>query len=309
MADAARGIGGLLLAAGAVLVLSRETLHHHVSNFEQMLAFAVPAVILYMLALGAGRAGDGRTRASQALLLVTSLPLGALALVALLEAVGASGEATTAVAFAAIALPAAYAAARTGVAYAILLAALALFAAWNIAWVALLHPSPTGIRWLLLLAALLLAGVATALARRDAIGGGEVATVAGLAAVAAGAVGIVVALGGEVLSLLPLGEGQTEVARHLPGAQSFIWDLYLLAVSCLLAWVGARRGIRGPGYVALLGLLLFVDSVSAELARVADGHARTASLLGWPLALLLLGVLGLLAPALLGRTSGPRADP
>jgi hypothetical protein len=87
-------------------------------------------------------------------------------------------------------------------------------------------------------------------------------------------------------------------AIHTNGLQHFGWDLYLLIVSLGLVWVGSRVHARGLGYVGGFGLLAFLISVSAQITRLESGRAPTTSVVGWPLALLIVGVLGLAAPAL-----------
>ena len=50
--DLSRAAGGLLFAAGAVLVLARGSGHHELGSFARLLVVLVPAVVLYVLALG-----------------------------------------------------------------------------------------------------------------------------------------------------------------------------------------------------------------------------------------------------------------
>jgi hypothetical protein len=91
------------------------------------------------------------------------------------------------------------------------------------------------------------------------------------------------------------------VAIHTNGLQHFGWDLYLLIVSLGLVWVGSRVHARGLGYVGGFGLLAFLISVSAQITRLESGRAPAAGVVGWPLALLIIGVLGVAAPALYRR--------
>ncbi len=88
---------------------------------------------------------------------------------------------------------------------------------------------------------------------------------------------------------------------HTSGTQHFGWDLYLLVVSVALIFMAARWHIRGLGYVGGVGLLAFIVSVAAQITRVEVGRTPTASVVGWPLALILIGVAGLAAPALYGK--------
>jgi hypothetical protein len=89
-------------------------------------------------------------------------------------------------------------------------------------------------------------------------------------------------------------------AIHTNGLQHFGWDLYLLVVSLALVWVGSRVRARGLGYVGGVGLLAFLISVGEQVTRLEFGHTPTTSIVGWPLALLIIGLAGLAAP-MLGR--------
>ena len=64
---------------------------------------------------------------------------------------------------------------------------------------------------------------------------------------------------------------------------------------------------RGLGYVGGVGLLAFLISVGAQITRAESGHAPTTSIVGWPLALLVIGLVGLAAPMLYRRETD--ADP
>ncbi len=105
---------------------------------------------------------------------------------------------------------------------------------------------------------------------------------------------------------LPHGQGGSALpslvhVAHTSGLQHFGWDLYLLVVSVALVYVAARWHIRGLGYVGGIGLLAFIVSVAAQITRLDAGRPPTASVVGWPLALILIGVAGLAAPALYRR--------
>jgi hypothetical protein len=253
--------------------------------------------------------------------------------------------------FALTALFAGYGARRARVSYAALLAGLALLVTWLDVWDAILgHPSTNTSRWLLVAAAALLFAVAAGLARAGAIGASELATAGGIAAVAAGVLGVIVGVfrsittlggaGGAISSGRriysgPLGAPHRSVSRivgvpsgprlsdrltharqarpshplsdlfatHTSGLQHFGWDLYLLVVSLGLVWVGSRVRARGLGYVGGVGLLAFLVSVGVQITRLEAGREPTTSIVGWPLALLIIGIAGLLAPALTRRNS------
>jgi uncharacterized membrane protein YhaH (DUF805 family) len=87
-------------------------------------------------------------------------------------------------------------------------------------------------------------------------------------------------------------------AVHTCGLQHLGWDIYLLVVSVALICGAGLWRIRGLGYVGGIGLLAFIVSVAAQLTRVEVGRAPTGSIVGWPLVLIVIGLVGLAAPAL-----------
>jgi hypothetical protein len=329
--DLLRSVGGLLLAAGAVVLLIRKSSHHEWSNLARLLVVLLPAAALYLLALSpsAGRPGATDGRSWRAVLLVTAMALVPLVLLLFLRLVGASttDRLSEAGVFALTAVLAGYGAHRARVSYAALLAGLALVVAWLLVWSEILsHPSGDAYRWLLVAAAVLLLAGAAWLARGGRIGAGELATAGGLAAIAAGILGVIAGLAaGALRAITSLGEtggsstsaiGSTlgpgravspqlnggraslPIHVHIGGLQRFGWDLYLLLVALALVWLASRARLRGPGYVGALGLLAFVVSVGLQVTRLELGRATSSELVGWPLALLILGLAGLLAPAL-----------
>ncbi|HEY5342468.1 MAG TPA: hypothetical protein VIJ66_02295 [Solirubrobacteraceae bacterium] len=372
LTDLSRSVGGLLFAAGAVLVLVRKSGHHEWGGFARFLVVLVPAVLLYLLALDGskrsrgkdGSAGDG-ARPWQSVLMVAAILLVPVVLLEFLAWIGARTQHSLyeAAVFAVTALLAGYAVRRARVSYAALLAGLTLLVAWQDVWQEILgHPSTGTSRWLLVAAAVLLLAGAAGLARAKAIGASEVATAGGVAAVAAGALGVIVGAfvglfrsittlgersGGAISSSSgrisssagiysgPLGVPHRSVSRivsvprgarladrlpharlarpsrplndlvgaHTSGLQHFGWDLYLLIVSLALVWVGARVRARGLGYVGGVGLLAFLISTGVQITRLESGGESTASIVGWPLALLVIGIAGLAAPALYRRDS------
>jgi hypothetical protein len=88
------------------------------------------------------------------------------------------------------------------------------------------------------------------------------------------------------------------LTAHVSGLQHFGWDLYLLIASLALVWIGSRARVRGLGYVGAAGLLVFLVSVGAQITRLEAGRGPTHGIVGWPLALLIVGVVGLAAPVL-----------
>jgi hypothetical protein len=341
--DLLRSVGGLMFATGAVVVLVRKTGHHEWSDFARLLVVLVPAVVLYTLALGVFEPGGGDgARPWQSVLMVVAILLIPVALFEFLRWVGASTrhELYDAGVFAVTALLAGHAARRARVSYAALLAGLALLLVWLFVWAKILHhPSADTARWLTIAAGALLLAAAARLARAGAIGASELATAGGLAAVVAGVLGVIIglfvgatrgitsAIGGASGSVSSSGPGISTIgpgtriqrisssphhlsrissspfAVHTSGLQHFGWDLYLLIVSLALVWIGSRVHARGLGYVGGFGLLAFVVSVSAQITRLESGRAATGGIVGWPLALLIIGVAGLAVPMVSRRES------
>jgi hypothetical protein len=305
-----RGVGGLLLAVGAVVALTRKSGSSGSTELARTLIAGVPCVGLYMLSISAlERPRLDMREPWRAMLLITSLLLAPLAMLLLLHWLGADTNSGLweALVFASTAVLAAYGCRRARVAYAALFAALFALLTWLALWGEVLgSPSLGTVRGLLVAAgALLLAGAAT-LARRDAIGAGETATAGGIAAILAGAVGVFAgAFVGFFNSIVAGGEGPLTPARHkvvapihTSGLQSFGWDLYLLLVSVALVWLAARSRVRGLGYVGAAGLLTFIVSVGLQVTRLEAGRLPIHSLGGWPIVLVVVGAVALIVPTL-----------
>jgi hypothetical protein len=332
-----------MLALGALVLLSRGE-RHGWGHLVRLLVLLVPAAILYLLAIGrvggtddsaspdatrgAEHSGVTATEPWRSVLGVTAILLGPLVLLEFLRWVGASTGRPLVEAgiFAVTALVSGYAVHVARVAYGALLAGLSALVAWLLVWGQILdHPSTNTYRLLLVVAAALLLLVAALLAAREALGASEVATAGGLAAVAAGVIGVIVGAfvgvfrgifgAGETTStvhevsagttphVFPGSHGLGSLTSGATGLQHFSWDLYLLVVSLALVWTGSRIRARGLGYVGGAGLLAFLLSVGAQITRIEAGHAPSSAIVGWPLALLILGVAGLLAPAVLRRAN------
>jgi hypothetical protein len=219
-----RSVGGLLLAVGCVVILSRRSGAHHWTKFELMALIAVPTMLLYGLAVaGAPRAGAGGPEAWRSILLVTAVLLAPVSLFLFLNWAGASTkhllyDAGVLVLTAALATVGAM---RAQAPYVVLLAGLALLLAWMLVWAKIVHdPSAETVRWLLLAggALLLLASsVIGGLATR-AVGAGELAIAGAVGALAAGLVGIFVGgfgilgsiLGGPLTTVTSSGSSSSE---------------------------------------------------------------------------------------------------
>lgn len=302
LVDLLRSAGGLLLASGVVVLLSRKS----TSDLARALVSVVPAVVLYMISVLAPPAGEDGPRPWRSLVAVAAVLLAPVAMIQLLHLLGAdtSSELWLAAVFASTSLLATHAARGTGAPYLVLLGALSALTTWLVLW-QLADPSPATFRWLLIVAAVLLLGVARALARRGASGAREVATVGGLAAVLPGVIGIVtdyVALIGNSLDDVAGGPGRIFGATgHSRGLETVGWDVYLLLASVLLVWAGVRVRSRGLGYVGALGIFTFLLGVGSQLTRLAAGRPPQAGVAGWPIALIVTGGVALLLPVILRR--------
>jgi hypothetical protein len=304
LADVLRSAGATLFTLGVLVLVVRRSINDDLSHLSIFLLLVAPAIGFYTLVLLDRPASGDSAPASTAVLAILAILLGTGSMFAFLNLVGAHTSDTLyeAGGFAFGALLAAYTASRLRVAYAALLAALAALVTWQVLWDQIVpHASAGTTRWLLLAGAVLLLAFAAWLARVGAIGSREVATAGAIAAVIAGLEGVVVsAFNGSVGLIDAGGGGHLGILNdQTSGLQSFGWDLYLLVVSVSLVWLGARVRARGLSYVGGAGLLAFIVSVGTQITRVADGKMASNSLAGWPLALLLLGLIGLAAPRVL----------
>jgi hypothetical protein len=296
--DWLRMLGGVLLALGATILFARKG--DDWAAFPLLIVVAVPCVVVFGLgALGALAAGE--VDRWHAVLMVTGVLLSVLAFGQLWDAVGVNTDTSGFgfLTFACVTGLAAFASFGVGAAYQALLAALAGIAAWLFFFDMILDdPSATAFRWLLLLLCLVYGAVAFALRDRDAPQAPEFVTAAGIAGVAVGLIGVIAGAGG-ALGVLLFGAAPTEGE-----GQSFIWDLWLLIIALGLVAYGAVVRARGPAYVGFIGLSAFALLQGAEANALLEGDEPDASFVGWPLALILIGVAGLAAGAA-GRRPPP----
>jgi hypothetical protein len=75
---------------------------------------------------------------------------------------------------------------------------------------------------------------------------------------------------------------------------SFFWELVLLVVSLLAIGYGSWSGVRGPSYVGGIGLFNFLLIVGLDL----NDSTPQGDIVGWPLALVLLGAVAFAASLL-----------
>jgi hypothetical protein len=277
-----------------------------------MVAVALPAVVLFVIAVSQ-RDHDpaGVPPPWRAVTLVTSILLAPVALFLFLVWVGADLEhllydAAVLLATAAIAMVGGRLA---GAAYAFFLAGLALLFAWILLWLKVFsHPSLDTVRLVVLAGGVVLLAAAATMFLRRQRGDIEIATAGGVGVVGAGILGVYASTFGLLVSAgAPERTSGPHVfgidSAHLAGGQTTGWDVYLLVVSLGLIWLAARSRARGPGYVGAIGTLFFMTSITSQLARLASGHGPSRSLAGWPLALAVLGVIGIAIPELVRRRS------
>ena len=265
--------GAVALAAGVTMVNIRMDGTWR-SGIHFVLTALAAALILGMGLLAPLEGEDPRPYHST--LLVAGLLLADIALGRLADALGASGTGDTSgaifwtqLATAALAL---FAARRANSAVCTLIAAVAAGGAFLafVDWVFDPH-GVTTFRWLLVLIALVYATASLSERQRRPRHAVQLVNASGLA---------VLALEGTWLLQALSAEGDES---FLPG---WGWELFMLAASWgLLAYAAVDRE-RGPGYLgfaALAGYLYFAGIPGR------DG----ASLIGWPVVLLLIGAAGL----------------
>ncbi len=280
--DWLRLVGGMTFGAGALVLLIRKG--NEWSNWAIFLGLLVPAAALYAVAL-AGRARTGVQGWQSAFLVFATLllPLALLQFVNALEGTPAASlnlvwifGLTAAVAISlSISL-------RAPVQ--MLLGALALLIAWLALWNKILsNPSGATVRWLLLVIAAVFVGGALALSRARRPQGSDLVTVAGLAAVLAGALSLTLAAASLSQSL-----GSVGGSAPKPGQG---WNVFLLVVALGLIAYGSRSATRGPAYIGAIGLASFIALTGIDLVSRLKGAG--GGVVGWPLILLIGGALAL----------------
>jgi hypothetical protein len=180
-----------------------------------------------------------------------------------------------------------------------LIAGIYAIVAWLTFWAKVLdNPSADTIRVLLLIVAAILLALGLVLGRRERPGASDLITVAGIAAILAGAV-----------SLAGLSSGLGTVAGTVSGdnpTPSQGWNVYMLLVSLVLIGFGAKSRTRGPGYVGATGLVIFIGLVGPNVVTRLKGgdFSEITAVVGWPLLLLLVGVAAIIASFAMGDGGG-----
>jgi hypothetical protein len=246
------------------------------------LCFAIPCVLL----LAAGLLSPRGAEASpwQTVCVVFGLIFLPFALGQLVDWIGGPGDSGNSInvawIFALTAAKALYAGAFGRVRYALFIASLSLIIAWLALWDEIvsggLADHISTLRWLLILAAIGLAGLALFAPGRSS----EIVTGATLTAVGAGAISVLALYGQNPFVTIPHADA------------SFFWSLELLVVSLVAVLYGAGGGVRGPVYAGALGLVFFIAIVGLDLAHP---DSPDGTLLGWPIVLLIVGLGAYLA--------------
>jgi len=288
-----RALGGLLFGLAAVVIIVRKsaTLDPW-GEFAIFVTLLVPTIVLYGAGMLGGRAREGAPTNWQIVFTGAGILLLAATLFAFLDWIGGNPNSSwnTLWIFCLVGLAAFAAALKAGVRIGYLLGSIALVIAWLSLWDEVLSGAGlaahlTTARWLLLIAAVFLVAGAAALsgrARPDG-GSGDLVTVAGLAAIFAGALSLngfstpTIDVTGIVQPTIPSGGGST------------FWELELLVVALGLIVFGATASVRGPVYVGAIGLVFFIPLAGIDFENL-DG-----SLSGWPLVLLIVAVVLLIA--------------
>jgi hypothetical protein len=304
--DALRKLGGLLLGLAAVMIYIRKgpflsTNHDQWGTFPMFLVLAIPAVYLYGSILT--RPQTGELRPWQAVHNVFGLIFVPLALGEFVDLIGGTPTAALNVFWIAAATAAAafYAGARGAVRVQFLLGSIAVIVSWTALWDKILSDG-IGAHWgvyrglLGIVAIGLLAAAlyvwrtnpggedigASATAPSGDLGlwkASELVTGAGIAAVLGCSLGIT-AIG----NLNPLGSSTPPIET------STFWDILLLLVSLGLVAIGSQIGTRGPVYVGVIGLTLFLLIAGLDLN---SEHPNPFKFGGWPWVLLILGLIAL----------------
>lgn len=201
-----------------------------------------------------------------------------------------------------------------GARYALLLASLALIVSWSALWEKILSnglAAHLGIyRGLLVILAAVLVVAGFAVAMLDRAPGGpapsarrlpipvrapasDVITGAAVAAVLAGS-----------LSFTRLVALNNPFPGFPTADSSLLWEIVLLAVSVAAIGYGAWAGVRGPTYVGGIGLFSFLVIAGSDL----NDSTPEGSIVGWPLLLVLVGLVGFAASLVPGlRLPGANA--
>lgn len=298
--EALRGLGGLLLGIGGLVLLVRKSSFPADAweDFPLLVVWLIPALILYGGGIAAARAAVPRLWHSVWVVFGILFLYGTLLqFIALLDGDPASSL-NTLWTLCVVAAAGVAAALFAQVRFGWLVAGVALAIAWLALWDEILANGIGGdagtFRGLCMIAALLLVVLAWAIETRGREGSeaAELVTAAGLIfVVGAGLIGL------SDLSSLVVSPDVTPTSGGVE--PSLFWDLVLLGGSILLIAAGGLTRVRGPIYAGAAGIVTFVLLVGVDL----DDETPAGETIGWPLVLLVAAALAIAASLAAGRRS------
>ncbi|MEJ7875431.1 MAG: hypothetical protein WKF62_02135, partial [Solirubrobacterales bacterium] len=275
--EALRALGALLFGIGAlVLLIRRGTLDNPWDDLPLLVAWLIPAVVLYGGGIAAARAAEPKGWHSVWVVFGILFVYGAL--LQFLAVIDADPDAplNTAWTLCVVAAVAVVAAIVARVRFGWLVAGVALAIAWLSLWDEILEngvgDDAGTFRGLCMIAALLLVAGAWLLEKRrdDGEEAVELVTAAGLIfLLGAGVVSVTGVLGSIFAAGIPATGG---------AEPSLLWDVVLLGGSLALIGAGSIVRSRGPIYVGAIGILLFVALVGGDL----DDDSPAGKVIGWP---------------------------
>jgi hypothetical protein len=299
--DALRKLGGLLIGLGLLMTFIRKS-DGSLGDTWGDWALLIVLVLAFAFLYGGGLLGRLNTDGLQSwesVYLVFGVLVAPLVLLQFIEAIDGSPGASLNVFWvfgvtAGLAIVATYIA---GMRYGLLLASLAVIVSWSTLWNKILSDGVGAhlgtYRGLLLILAALLLVAAYAIWRMDRQQGpawaNEVVTGAAVSGVLAASLSVTGIFGFSAFVEVPTADS------------SFFWEVVLLALSVLAIGYGSRFGARGTAYIGGLGLLIFLLIVGADLNE-STPHGK---LVGWPLALVVVGGLAFAASLIPGIRIGP----
>jgi hypothetical protein len=295
--DWLRLIGGMMFATGALVLLIRKGSDW--SDWAVFLGLLIPAAILLVLAFLGRVPGDREGWRAAFLVFGTLLLLGAF--LQLVKAAHGSPRGLNLVwTFGVAGAVAVFTSFTLRAPFQMLLGAIFGIVAWLALWDKIIgNPSPQTLQWLLLALAVIYFVIALALVRTGQPQALDLITAASLAAVLAAAftfAGLASGFSGVSASAL-----SGNVPKPSQG-----WNIFLLVVSLLSIGFGSRGPTRGPSYVGAFGLLAFIALTGTDVVHRLGGGGG-GGVAGWPLILLILGGLALVAGFVLrpGTPGGP----
>lgn len=300
--DALRKLAGLLIGLGLVMIFTRKadsSLGDAWGDWGLLIVVLIAFAFLYGVGL-LGRLNTDGLRSWESVYLVFGVLLAPFVLFQFMEAINGTPGTSLNVFWvflvtAGLAVVATY---LTGLRYGLLLASLALIVSWSTLWSRILSDGIGAhlgtYRGLLLILAALLIVAAFAICRMDRLEGparaSDVVTGAALSAVIAGSLSVTKVFGlGNPLFEFPTADS------------SLFWEIVLLVVSLLAVGYGARFAARGPAYVGGIGLIVFLIVAGADLNEATP----EGKIVGWPLALVVVGAVAFAASLVPGLKIGP----